>query len=190
MPTRRSVATALALSPLTLTLARAAVRAQTGLDSGALGLTREQFVAQWGPLGDQVEVPGHYLNPMYAVAAAEGSAYVAFQTINGQEIATFVEIAWEGDGAPEFETRKLVRSLIPHDARLTELYTAPPTPSGPSALVIYRYASEGMAAAYDGVFPAEIAIIAQQTWLDPTQPDNVLIRRVSVTLRERTQTTA
>lgn len=190
MPTRRSVATALALSPFTLALARAAIRAQTGLDSGALGLTRKQFVAQWGPLGDRVEVIGHYLNPMYAVGVEEGSAYVAFQSINDQEIVTFVEIAWDGNGAPEFETRELVRSLIPLDARLTELYTAPPTPSGPGALVIYRYASEGMAAAYNGVFPAEIAIIAQQTWLDPTQPDNVLIRRISVTLRERTQTTA
>ncbi len=193
--TRRSLASALALSPLALGLASTsaapAARAQEGPDfeSGALGLSQVAFIDRWGPIGEPVEVAGHYLRDMYMVGTQAGILHVAFGDVAGGPVALYVEFAWHEDGAPEADTTDLIEGLLPADADLTELYIAPPTPVGPVALEMRRYISASLAAAYDDQLPPEIGMVIQQHWLDPTRPDNVLVKSVSVAIRERTQRT-
>ena len=101
---------------------------------------------------------GHYVHEVYQYPAEEGTAYVAFQNVNEEEIAVYVEFAWRGDGATEQAARSLVESFLPTDAELTQLFVAPPTPDGsgvgglrgavPAVTVGMRYRVSSEAAVY------------------------------------------
>ncbi|MBA2518493.1 MAG: hypothetical protein H0V24_02400 [Chloroflexia bacterium] len=111
---------------------------------------------------------------------------VGYQDTNGQEIAVYVEVAWFGD-VSEQEARAVVAGLLPADAVRTELYVAPPTPGGETALVSYRYESASLNAAYDRILAGEILVISQERWNDANPPAGTRVRAVSLIVRTITQ---
>ena len=169
----------------------AARGAQTSLDSGALGLSRADFEAEWGRGDGPFDGTGHYFDAydIYSYGTQHGTLHVAYQDANDQEIAVYLEFAWGGDGATTRESRAIVDGLIPADARLTDVYTAPPTDEGPIAFSTQRYVSESLGRAYDGTTAPEFLVIYQERWGDPSIPDSTRVSAVSIMIRERTQTT-
>src|SRR5688572_15098015 len=116
---------------------------ESSLESGALRLSKSEIEADFGTVEKPVVVPGHAIyDETFAYETQAGTLYVSYRDVNGEMTAVYVEFAWRGDGASEQAAREMVAHLIPADASLTELYVAPPTSSGPVALVTHRYESE------------------------------------------------
>jgi hypothetical protein len=156
------------------------------LDSGALGSTRTRIEARFGHVSDPIDVPGHPIyDQTYAYETQAGTLYVSYRDINGEQIAVYLEFAWGGKGVSERDAQTLVTGLLPADAKLTELYIAPPTTSGPIAFVMNRYTSESLGAG--GVLASEILVTYQQSWTDG--PGGSAVHAVSIAIRERTQLT-
>jgi hypothetical protein len=166
-------------------------QAEPPLDSGGLGLPRAAIEANWGPGAGPFAGPGHYFDiyEFYTYQLTGAIHHVAYQTIGNEQIARYVQIDWLGDGVTGPVLRDVVARLIPADARLTDLYWAPPTPGGPLALVSYRYVSETLGAAYNGVLAPEILVISHEVWGRPSAPDGTQVNAVSIIARERTQAT-
>ncbi len=156
----------------------------SGLDSGALGRLKSEIEADFGPSGTAIEMPGHpvYDEP-YAYLMQAGTLYVSYREINGEDVAVYVEFQWVGDGVDEATAHRFAASLLPSDAELTELYIAPPTSSGPVALVTHRYVSDALTG--NPALAPEILVIYQETWGDPENR----LTAVSISIRERTQAT-
>lgn len=162
----------------------AGARQAASLDSGALGRFKSEIEADFGPSGSPINVPGHPVyDETYAYETQAGTLYVSYRDINGETIATYVEFSWRTDGVDEAAALSMVEHLIPADSELIGLYTAPPTTSGPVALVANQYASESL-----GMNPAlasEFLVVYQETW-DGTSS---LVHGVSIAIRDRTQAT-
>jgi hypothetical protein len=171
----------------------ARVAAAPTLASGALGLTRSEIEAMWGGGEGPFAGQGHYfdVHDLYTYELAGELYHVAYQQINGVEIAVYVQVDWLGDGVNEAAARDTVARLIPEDARLTDLYTAPPTPGGPTAFSVSRYSSQalGSAQVHDGALAPEILVVAQERWGDPSVPNSTSVISLSIAVRERTQLT-
>lgn len=165
----------------------AGARAVT-IDSGALGLPKSKIEAVFGPSGDPIETPGHPIfDETYAYETGEGTLTISYRDVDGVPTAVFIEFAWVGDGVGDAVARDLVGRFLPADATLTELYTAPPTPNGPIALVMNRYESESLGRI--AAFAPEILVVFHERWDVQGVPDGRSILSVSITVRERTQLT-
>ena len=92
-----------------------------------------------------------------------------------------------GDGVTQQVARATVQKMLPSDARLTELYVAPPTTSGPIALVTERY--ESRALAENPALAPDVLVIHQEIWGEPTVADSTAVHTISMAIRERTQAT-
>jgi hypothetical protein len=159
------------------------------LDSGAVGLTRAEIEADFGRSPEPIDVPGHPIyDQTYAYETQAGTLTVSYRSVNGEDLAVYVEFAWRGEGVPAHAARNLVEDFLPADAELTELYIAPPTASGPLALVTHRYQSDDLVVA-SPTFAPEILVISQQTWGDPSAVESERVQAVSLITRERTQST-
>jgi hypothetical protein len=161
---------------------------EASLDSGALGLTKVEIEADFGTVEKPITVPGHAIyDETFAYESQAGTVYVSYRDINGEMVAVYVEFVWRGDGVSEQDARDMIAHLIPADSTLTELYIAPPTGSGPIALVTSRYKSDSL-----GGIPAlapEVMVIEQQLWGDPAEAGSTRVAAVSISIRERTQAT-
>jgi hypothetical protein len=159
--------------------------------SGALGLTRDEIEDRWGAGEGPFAGQGHYFDvqDLYTHEADGETFHVAYQKVNGEEIAVYVQVDWAGDGATETEARDSAVGLIPDDARITDLYSAPPTPGGPLAFSVYRYRSEALGAVHDGALAPEILVIFHERWGDASVPNSTRVAALSITVRERTQLT-
>ncbi|MCC6791571.1 MAG: hypothetical protein IT336_07805 [Thermomicrobiales bacterium] len=165
----------------------AGARAVT-IDSGALGLPKSKIEAVFGPSGDPIEMPGHPIfDETYAYETEEGTLTVSYRDVDGVPTAVFIEFAWVGDGVGDAVASDLVDRCLPADATLTELYTAPPTPNGPIALVMNRYESDSLGRI--AALAPEILVIFHERWDVPGVPDGRSILSVTITVRERTQLT-
>lgn len=122
----------------------------------------------WGAGVGPFAGPGGYFNiyELYTYYSQRGNYHVAYQDTNGREIAIYLEIALPGVMS-EREARAFAVGYLPADARQTEVYTAPPTPDGATALQIYRYESAALDAAYDRILAGEILVIYHERWDDP-----------------------
>ena len=142
------------------------------LDSSALGLTRAGVEAHWDPGEVPITVPGRYAREFYAYPAEEGTASIAYQGLNGEEVAVYVEFRWGDDGTTEDMAQPLGARLIPADGQRTAIYLAPPTPNGPIAFTTYEYASASLTAAYGDALdlnwstPSKILMICHERWDD------------------------
>jgi len=162
----------------------ATARQAVSIDSGALGLFPSEIEAIFGPPSERVEVPDPGYDDTWAYETEDGTLIVTYREINGEEIAIYLEFSWRGEGTGEIDARHLVESLLPADAELTELYTAPPTTSGPIALVSNRYESESLGS--NMALTSEILVTYQETWSANNPP---AVHAVSISMRERTQAT-
>ena len=167
--------------------------AAPALASGALGLTRSEIEAMWGGGEGPFAGQGHYfdVHDLYTYQATGETYHIAYQQINGIEIAVYVQVDWLGDGVTQGVARETVAGLIPDDARLTDLYTAPPTPGGPIAFSVTRYASEALGSpqVHSGALAPEILVVAQERWGDPSVANSSSVISLSIAVRERTQLT-
>lgn len=171
--------------------ARTAEAAAQSFLSGALGLTRDEIEDSWGAGEGPFAGQGHYFDvqDLYSYEVDGETFHVAFQKVNGEEIAVYVQVDWAGEGATETDARDSAVGLIPDDARITDLYSAPPTPGGPLAFSVYRYRSEALGAVHDGALAPEILVIFHERWGDATVPSSTRVAALSITVRERTQLT-
>ena len=116
----------------------------TGVDSDGLGSTRAAWEARHGP----GELTDAYAPPYRAVYQYENGTY--FVQFSGQEgpedVLTYIEVAWPGDGVELIEAEARTRSLLPADVALTEAFYAPRTPGGPTALRVFLATSPSLAA--------------------------------------------
>jgi len=64
---------------------------------------------------------------------------------------------------------------------------APPTSSGPIALVTERYESASLGE--NSILAPELLVIYQEQWGHPTVADSTKVLAVSISIRERTQLT-
>jgi hypothetical protein len=152
--------------------------------SGALGLTKDEIEDRWGT-GE-----GPFAGQELYTYDVDGEIFhVAYQGVNGEEIAVYVQVDWDGEGATETDARDSAVGLIPEDARITDLYSAPPTPGGPLAFSVYRYRSEALGAAHDGVLAPEILVIFHERWGDASVANSTRVAGLSIAVRERTQLT-
>lgn len=161
------------------------------LDSGGLGLSRTDIETTWGSGTGPLPGSGHYfdLQELFAYPVKDAVYHVAYRRIAEQQVAVHVQVTWLGDGVTDAVMRATVAELIPADARLTDLYWAPPTPDGPIALSTYRYVSEALGAAYNGELAPELLAISHEIWGPPSQPNSTQVNAVSIMVRERTQAT-
>src|SRR5215213_2946928 len=141
------------------------VRAQeAGFSSGALGLTRAEIEVQWGQ-GEIVDVPGHPIyDETYAYAGQGWTTYVWYVSFNELEVAAYVEVAYDSEGVSPVQARDLAQGYLPADAEFSELFIAPATPQGPTALAMTRYLSPSLAATHGNIIPAEILVTLHETW--------------------------
>ena len=158
------------------------------LESEALGLTRTEFEAAWGPATEQVEMPGQYgSDELFLHGAEDAMIYVSYREFNSEQIVIYVELNWLGDGVSEDLARETIERLLPGDATLTELYTSPPTPDGPIALSMYRYISDSLGEVHSGVLASEILVLEQHAWNEAAGASTIM--SISLMIRERTQIT-
>ena len=145
-----------------------------GFSSGALGLTRAEIEVQWGQ-GEIVDVPGHPIyDETYAYAGQGWTTYVWYMSFNELEVAAYVEVVYGSNGVSPVQARDLAQSYLPADAEFSELFIAPATPQGPTALTMTRYLSPSLAATYGNIIPAEILVTLHETWdTDPSQPERI-----------------
>ncbi len=134
---RRNATRLFALIPLTLAFASSVLGAgaqpEASLDSGALGLTRDEIEVEWGRANTPIDVPGHPIyDETYAYPDENGTLFVTYRNLNGDDIAVYVEFAWSGDGATEQVAHAVGKRLLPADSEITELYVAPRRPMAPS----------------------------------------------------------
>ncbi len=157
-----------------------------GFSSGALGLTRPEIEAQWGH-GELVDVPGHPIyDETYAYAGQGWTTYVWYVSFNGKDVAAYVEVAYGPEGVPPVQAHDLAQGYLPADAEFSELFIAPATPQGPTALAMTRYLSPSLAATHGNIIPAEILVTLHETWnADPSQPER--ITAISLMTRLATQ---
>jgi hypothetical protein len=159
-------------------------RQAVSIDSGALGLFPREVEAIFGPPAERIDVPDPEYGDTWAYETEDGTLIVTYREINGEDIAIYVEFNWRGDGVGEVDARNLVESLLPADAELTELYTAPPTTSGQIALVSNRYESAALGS--NMALTPEILVMYQESWSANNPPS---VHAVSISMRERTQAT-
>lgn len=161
------------------------------LASGALGLTRDEIEDTWGTGEGPFAGQGHYFDvqDLYTYEVQGETYHVAYQEVNGQKVAVYVQVDWSGDGVAETDARDIAIGLIPDDARITDLYSAPPTPGGPLAFSVYRYRSEALGAAHEGALAPEMLVIFHERWGDASVPSSTRVAALSVSVRERTQLT-
>ncbi len=189
---RRNANRLFALMLLALALASgvlgAGAQPEVPLDSGVLGVTRAEIEAEWGRATKPIDIPGHPIyNETYAYAGKDGTLFVTYRELNGDEVAVYVEFAWSGEGATEQGAQAVGKRLLPADSKLTELYVAPPTAAGPIALVTHRYESDALGA--NPALPPDILVVYQERWGDPASPGSTRVEAVSIMIRERTQLT-
>ncbi|MDP9473270.1 MAG: hypothetical protein M3Q71_21840 [Chloroflexota bacterium] len=155
---------------------------------GALGMPRTEIEAEWGQATEPIDVPGHPIyDETYAYPAKDGTLFVTYRDLNGDDIAVYVEFAWSGGGATEQSAQALTKRLLPADAAPTEFYVAPPTSAGPIALVNHRYESDALGA--NPALPPDILVTYQERWGDSVAPDSTRVEAVSLMIREGTQVT-
>ena len=168
----------------------AAAQPSASLDSGALGLSRAEVEARFGRASAPIDVPGHPIyDETYAYEAEDGTLFVTYRDVNGEDLAVYVEFAWRGRGVNEQAARAAAESFLPSDAELTALFVAPPTSAGPVALVTNQYRSDAL-----GATPAlapEILVIFHERWDGPAAGvgEGERVEAVSIMIRERTQAT-
>jgi hypothetical protein len=163
--------------------------AQNGeLASGALGLTRPELDQQWGQGVGPFAGPGAYFNvfELYSYYSQRGTYHVGYQDTNGQQIAVYLEINLPG-GLSEREAQAMATAYLPADAERTEVYTAPPSPDGVTALQTYRYVSPSLGAAYDGILAGEILVIFYERWDEPDFEFGRRVTAISMMVRTITQ---
>jgi hypothetical protein len=169
--TRRTALASVALAAGSIGLWQSAGAQDSGLSSGALGMTRADIEARWGT-GERVDVPGHPIyDEMYAYPGQGWTTYVWYMAFNGLEVAAYVEVDFGPEGVPMVDARDLVTNYLPADAEFSELFVAPPTPGGPTALSMTRYLSPSLAAAYDNIIPAEILVTLHESWPANGEPE-------------------
>ena len=157
-------------------------------ETGVLGATRSEIEAEFGRVEKPITVPGHPIyDETFAYELGEATLFVTYRDVDGELTAVFAEFVWFGDGVSQPVARRVVQNLLPADADLTELYVAPPTTSGPIALVTERYESESLGE--HAALAPEVLVIYQERWGDPTVADSTSVLAVSLTIRERTQAT-
>lgn len=164
-------------------------RAQAGgLESGALGLTRPEIEAMWGEGVGPFAGPGGYFNvyEMYSYYSQRGTYHVAYQDTNGIEIAVYLEITLPG-GMGQRDSREFAARYLPEDARRTEVFTAPPSPDGATAVQSYRYVSPAMADVYEGLLPEEMLVTFYERWDDPEYEFGIRVTAISMMVRTITQ---
>lgn len=159
--------------------------------SGALGLTRDEIEDKWGTGEGPFAGQGHYFDvqELFTHDVDGETFHVAYQRFNGEEIAVYVQVDWDGEGATESVARDSAVGLIPEDARITDLYSAPPTPGGPLAFSVYRYRSEALGAVHEGMLAPEVLVIFHERWGDAAVPNSTRVVGLSIAVRERTQLT-
>ena len=142
--------------------------------SGALGLTRAEIEAQWAA-GERVAVPGHPIyDETYAYAAQGWPTYVWYMSFNDQEVADYVEVAYGPEGISPVQARDTAKAYLPADAAFSELFIAPATPRGPTALAMTRYLSPSLAAIHGEIIPAEILVTLHESWrAEASQEDRI-----------------
>lgn len=135
-------------------------------ESGGLGLTRSQCEDMLGP-GERVAMPGHPIyDSTYSYGTQLGMVYVWYMDADGDSYAAYIEIDFASDNLDASEARAHAEQMMPSDARFTELYVAPSTPSGPIAMEMTRYVSESLGTINSGGFAPEIVVLIQQPWDD------------------------
>lgn len=191
MRSRRVFRLALVVLILSLILGPVGGQAQDRrgeLDSGALGLTRAEIEENWGAGVGPFESPGGYFNiyEMYTYYSQRGNYHVAYQDTNSRELAIYLEIALPG-GMSEREAQALAVGYLPADVRQTDVYTAPPTPDGATALQIYRYESAALDEVYDRILAGEILVVDHERWDDPELEFGRRVTAISMIVRTITQ---
>ena len=160
--------------------------AQPG-DAGVLGQPRSEVEARFGPPTEQVEMSGRPIyDETYAYEAEDATIYISYRDANGVQVAAYIELDWRGDGVDKTRAQEAVASLLPPDAKRTELYTAPPTLGGPLAIDSRRYESASLRE--NPVLAPEVLVNQQQRWPDD-EAAAVMVESTSLTIRERTQLT-
>ncbi|MDP9368535.1 MAG: hypothetical protein M3Q03_09720 [Chloroflexota bacterium] len=154
-----------AVMSLALALASGVVVAgaqpEATLDSGVLGVTRAEIEAEWGRATKPIDVPGHPIyDETYAYPGKDGTLFVTYHDLNGEDVAVYIEFAWSGEGATEQGAQAVGKGLLPADSKLTEFYVAPPTSTGPIALVTHRYESDALGA--NPALPPDILVVYQE----------------------------
>ena len=184
---RLAVATAaIGAGVLTRRVPQAGAFQQAAFASGALGLTRQEIETRWGP-GDRVDMPGHPIYDETYAYAGQGWTYtVWYRSLNGDEIASYVEVSYGPDGVANVQAMELAESLLPDDAEYTEMFVAPATPHGPTALVMTRYVSDALGVRSAGAVPPEILVTLHKTWDDGDGSDD-RVTAVSIMARTVTQ---
>ncbi len=185
----RFVATACVLGLMLGGAAVGLARGQAGgLASGALGLTRPEIEAMWGEGVGPFAGPGGYFNvyEMYSYYSQRGTYHVAYQDTNGVEIAVYLEINLPG-GMSQRESRAFAAGYLPEDAERTEVFTAPPSPDGSTAVQSYRYVSPALGTAYDGLVAEEVLVTFYERWDDPEYEFGIRVTAISMMVRTITQ---
>ncbi len=123
---------------------------------------------------------------MYSYSGQEWIHYVWYMKLNGETIASYVEVAYGPDGVPAIEARELAERRIPVDAEFSEMYIAPATPQGPTAPTIARYLSPSLGDHYSGALPPEILVTLHDAWDDDTNGVEQ-VTAISIMVRTVTQ---
>jgi hypothetical protein len=182
---RRTALSAVALTAGSIGLRRSASTQESSFSSGALGITRADIEARWGA-GERVKVSGHPIyNETYAYPGQGWTTYVWYMSFNDVEVAAYVEVDYGPDGVTMVQARELVSNYLPADAEFSELFVAPATPGGPTALTMTRYLSPSLASRYDGIIPAEILVTLHESWPDSGEPERATA--ISLMVRMVTQ---
>lgn len=184
----RSVLCALCLLLLLVAGPGAGLAQEQTLASGALGLTRAEIDANWGAGVGPFAGPGTYFNvyEMYSYYSQRGTYHVGYQETNGRQIAVYLEINLPG-GMSEREAQAMTTGYLPGDAQVTEVYTAPPSPDGQTALQMYRYESPSLDAAYENILAGEILVVFYERWDEPEFEFGRRVTAISMTVRTITQ---
>lgn len=171
---RRQALASAAIAAGAVGLGRSTQAQEAEFSSGALGLTRSAIDAQWGA-GERVAVPGHPIyDETYAYAAQGWTTYVWYMSFNDQEVAAYVEVAYGPEGVSPVQAHDTAMAYLPADAEFSELFVAPATPRGPTALTMTRYLSPSLAAAYGEIIPAEILVTLHESWhAEASQEDRI-----------------
>jgi len=124
-----------------------------------LGVSRDEWVAQVGE-GERIDVA--LGDDLYEYAVQIGRIYVAFREINDFSYAHYIEFGFGADGLTYDRIEPIVRSMMPADARATDAYLAPATPSGPTAIASWRYTSESLGSVHPGILPEFLSMRLQR----------------------------
>ncbi len=148
-----------------------AVAAQSDIDSGGIGLTRDAWEAIVGagtPLGDLVTYPNPDLDGFTILAQFDGDRLTHLEF-------TYGEI--QEDGLPEDDVRAQVLGALPSDAGLVETFPVTEVNRDAPQYRVERFISEQLGAMSNGL--ASILLVTQYE----IQPDaGTIVTRVSLAM--------